>query len=112
MVEAKPTWIKMKPEELEKLVIDLAKKGEPPSKIGIILRDKHGIPKSKLLGKKITKILETSGTEYATEKSLVEQKIEKLKTHIKANKHDYPSQRSLTKNLWAMHKLQKLEQKQ
>ena len=65
--EKKPSWIKLKPKEVEDLVVDLAKKGESPAKIGLILRDKHGIPKTKVFGKKIKQILDQKGIEYKTE---------------------------------------------
>ena len=50
-------WLKIKPSEVENIVIDLYKKGNTPAKIGLILRDQHGIPKAKLIGKKISKII-------------------------------------------------------
>lgn len=99
--------VKIKPAELKKIVVDLAKKGETPEKIGLILRDKHGVPKAKLVDKKITKILEEEGIEYESDKEKVEKKIEKLKMHIKGNKHDYSAQRSLTKKLWDLHHISK-----
>ena len=103
----KPSWIKTKPEELQNIVTDLAEQGHSPAKIGLILRDKHGIPKTKILGKKITQILKEAKVTYTKEENLVNKKIEKLKTHITRNKHDYPASRSLTKQLWALHYLTK-----
>jgi len=48
-----------KPQEVENLVIELAKKGYLPSEIGRILRDQYGIPSVKeITGKKILQILE------------------------------------------------------
>jgi len=107
MAEAKPSWIKTKPEELEKIITELAKAGNSPSKIGLILRDKHGIPKSKLLSKKITQILEEKKVPYKKEISHVEEQIEKIKQHFNKNKHDYTAQRALTKKLWALHRIKK-----
>ena len=102
----KPSWVKIKPDEMEKIIIDLAKQGESPSKIGMILRDRHGIPKTKILGKKITSILINSGTMHKTEKMFHEERIQKLKNHIGKNKKDYNASRSLTKKLWVMYKLE------
>jgi small subunit ribosomal protein S15 len=104
MVDSKTNWIKIKPAELKKLVIDLHKEGNTPSKIGLILRDKHGIPKSKLLGKKITHILDEENITYSTDKIVLENKVKNLESHIKKNKHDYSAKRSLTKTLWAIKK--------
>lgn len=101
----------MKPEELKKIVVDLSKKGESPAKIGLILRDKHGIPKAKLLGKRITQILKESKIEHKDEEKMTQEKLKQLREHLAKNKHDYPAQRSLTKNLWSLHRLTKAEQK-
>jgi len=103
----KDSWIKMKPAELEKIVIELAKQGESPAKIGLILRDKYGIPRAKLLGRKITKILKEKGFDEDFEKKEVEKKIEKLKEHLRGNKHDYSASRALTKRLWALNAIER-----
>ena len=73
--EKKPSWIKMKPKEVEELVVKLAREGNSPAKIGLILRDKHGIPKVKLLGRKVEKILKSTNVKYITEKVEIEKKI-------------------------------------
>ena len=105
--EKKPNWVKTTPAEMQKLVVDLAQKGNTPSKIGIILRDQQSIPKSKLLGKKITKILKEAGRVYITEKDITDKKIEKLKSHIEKHKHDYTAKKSLTKQLWSIYHLER-----
>ncbi len=52
-------WVTYSREEIEELIIKLAKEGHSPSRIGLILRDQHGIPDVRqLLGAKVTKILE------------------------------------------------------
>lgn len=105
--KSKPSWIKMKSSDLEKVVVDLGKKGELPAKIGLILRDKYGVPRAKLLGKEIVQILKEHGVDYKTEKKHLEEKISKLKDHFGRNKHDYTSNRSLVKKTWALHKMEK-----
>jgi small subunit ribosomal protein S15 len=104
-----PSWVKMKPAELEKIIVELGRKGENPSKIGLILRDTHGVPKAKLLGKKIVQILKENKVQYKTEKETSEIKIGNLKSHITKNKHDYSASRSLAKELWALHKIEQLQ---
>lgn len=103
----KPSWIKIKPEEMEKIVLDLAKEGKNPAQIGLILRDQHGIPKAKLLGKTIKQILEEHKVEYNGDKKILTDKIDTLKGHIGKNKHDYSATRALTKKLWAMYHMEK-----
>lgn len=105
----KSSWIKTKPAELEKIVIDLAKQGNSPAKIGVILRDKHTIPKAKLLGKKITKILIDNNVSYIKDKDIAAKKIEKLKAHLEKQKSDYCAKKSLAKNLWLLHSLNKYQ---
>ena len=105
MAEAKPDWVKIKPAELEKIVIDLHKQENTPAKIGLILRDNHGIPKAKILGRKITRILKEAEIDFISEKALMKKKIEKIEKHISIHKHDYTAKRSLGKKLWAIHRL-------
>ncbi len=100
MTQAKPEWVKTKPEEMGKLVLELHKQGNTPSKIGIILRDQHGIPRAKLLGKKITQILAESNIIDDSEQNRVKKKIKNLEQHQAKHKHDYSAKKSLTKNLW------------
>lgn len=104
---AKPSWIKMKPKEMEEIIVEMAKQGETPAKIGLILRDKYGIPKSKLFGKRIAEILKEKGVSYKTEKDVLETNIERLRGHIARNKFDYGASRSLTKKLWVVRNYEK-----
>jgi small subunit ribosomal protein S15 len=56
--KAPPSWVKLTPEEVESLVVKYAKEGYPPSMIGIILRDQHGVPLVKqVTGKTIKQVL-------------------------------------------------------
>lgn len=105
MAEKKLDWMKVKPTEMEKLIVDLHKEKHPPAKIGLILRDKHGIPKSKLLGKKVTQVLKESKNTPISEKQLFQDKITALEAHIAKHKHDYTAKRSLSKGLWTIKKL-------
>ena len=47
-----PAWISYKPQEVEQLVIKLAKGDKAPSQIGMILRDSYGLPDVKTITKK------------------------------------------------------------
>ena len=99
-------WLKMKHEDMQKIIVELAKEGKGPAEIGLILRDKHGIPKAKLVGgKKIKEILIESKLTPPSEKEFVERKIKVTEKHIISNKHDYTAKRALAKNLWIVHKL-------
>lgn len=89
----KADWTKIKPAEIEKIVVDLARQGIAPEKIGLILRDQHGVPKAKLLGIKIGKILAKNKIETNSETKNISNKIENLKKHSEKNKHDYTAMR-------------------
>ncbi len=105
----KPSWIKIKAEELEKIILDLAEQGMAPAKMGLILRDKHGIPKTRLLGKKITQILKDKKIKYIKESGIIAKKMEKIKVHIAKHKHDYTAKKSLAEKLWLQHRLAKVQ---
>ncbi len=89
----KADWTKISAKEIEKIVIDLARQGTAPEKIGLILRDQHGVPKAKLLGVKIGKILANNKLDSNSEKKNISNKIENLKKHSEKNKHDYTAMR-------------------
>lgn len=100
----KPDWLNMKPAEVDKQIIELARQGNPPEKIGLILRDQHGIPKAKLITKKITKVLKENKIEIKHDKERTLKKVENLKKHISQNKHDNTAKKALTKQLWVLNR--------
>ena len=66
-----PTWCKYSSEEVEAFVIKLAKEENPPSKIGVILRDQYGIPLVKsIVGKSIKQIILDGGIEIPVPEDL------------------------------------------
>jgi small subunit ribosomal protein S15 len=93
-----PVWCKYRPEEVEALVIRLAREGHPPSRIGVLLRDQHGIPLARpITGKSITQILKDAGVAP----SLPEDFENLLKTaaglraHLEKNAKDLHNKRAL-----------------
>lgn len=98
----KVDWIKIKPAELEKIVVDLYEKGESTAKIGLVLRDKYGIPKAKLLGKRVSEILTNAKVALRPGKEIIQKQMDTLKKHIENNKHDQPAKKKLVKEGWAI----------
>jgi small subunit ribosomal protein S15 len=98
MSETKATWVTAKPEEIKAKIIELAKQGMPAEKIGLVLRDQEGIPRAKLLGIKVSKILRDTKAYNDSETINTDKKIEVLQKHSAKHKHDYKAARSLTKN--------------
>ncbi|MFQ5722666.1 MAG: 30S ribosomal protein S15 [Candidatus Aminicenantales bacterium] len=93
----KPYWLKLKPAEIEKIVIDLAKKGLPSPKIGLILRDSYGVPSIKaVVGKKIEQIMTEHGIKPERhELAALEKRAKALKKHLEKNHKDMRAKRGL-----------------
>jgi small subunit ribosomal protein S15 len=103
-----PSWCKYQPEEVEALVIKLAKEGNPPSRIGTILRDQYAIPLVKpMTGKTITKILRDAGLAPAMPEDLANmlKKAESLAAHLERNRKDLHNKRALQILEAKIHKL-------
>ncbi len=103
-----PVWCRYKPEEVEALVIKLAKEGHAPSKIGTILRDQHGIPMTKpITGKTVTQILKDAGLAPSLPEDLetLLKKAARLHVHIEKNKKDLHNKRALQIIEAKIHKL-------
>ncbi|NJL44159.1 MAG: 30S ribosomal protein S15 [Nitrosarchaeum sp.] len=94
----KPSWLEYKGKEVELLIVKYAKEGNNASKIGIILRDKYGIPS-------VQQICEKSISEILIEKQLAPTIPEDLialmtkaisvRKHLEENKHDETARRGL-----------------
>ena len=106
--EEKPSWLVIKPAEVEKIVLDMHNQGIAPAKIGVILRDKHGIPKTKLVGRKIKAIIEGNKLTFPTEINQVQTRIKNLERHSAQHKHDYTAKRAHMKKQWIVNKLTKI----
>jgi len=93
-----PSWIKYTPEEVENLVVTLARRGYPPSMIGIILRDQYGIPLVKqITGKKICQILEEHGLAPQIPEDLANliKRAIRIRKHLEEHPKDLHSKRGL-----------------
>ncbi len=103
-----PSWVKYQPEEVEALVIKLAKEGNAPSRIGTILRDQHAIPLVKpITGKTITRILKDAELAPSMPEDLgnLVRKAESLAVHLEKNKKDVHNKRALQIIEAKIHKL-------
>ncbi|KON27997.1 30S ribosomal protein S15 [miscellaneous Crenarchaeota group archaeon SMTZ-80] len=94
-----PSWCKYQPEEVESLIIKLAKQGNSASSIGLILRDNYGIPLIKpITGKRINEILKKSDLLPAIPEDLdaLLRKASRLRKHLEKNRQDASNKRALT----------------
>jgi small subunit ribosomal protein S15 len=111
MAKEKNDWVKMKPEEVTKKIVELGKQGLQPEKIGLVLRDEYGIPKAKLFGKKIGQVLRENKIEVKSEEKNLTKKLDNLKKHFEQNKHDYPAKNSIIKTFSRLNKFKKISAK-
>eukprot|EP01127_Copromyxa_protea_P011515 TRINITY_DN289_c0_g1_i1.p1 TRINITY_DN289_c0_g1~~TRINITY_DN289_c0_g1_i1.p1 ORF type:complete len:168 (-),score=30.30 TRINITY_DN289_c0_g1_i1:156-611(-) len=89
-----PTWFKTSPEEINKHICTLAKKGLTPSQIGVILRDTHGVGKVKnVTGNKVLRILKANGLGPSIPEDLYHliKKAVSVRKHLERNKKDTDS---------------------
>lgn len=93
-----PEWVEISAEEVEKKVIELYNDGYEPSQIGLVLRDRYGIPSVKqITGKKILDILKENNVKlkYPEDlKSLIKKAL-KLRKHLEIHKKDLHNRRGL-----------------
>lgn len=91
-------WVAYKKDEVEKLVLKLKNEGNQSASIGTLLRDQYGIPLVKdITNKKITKILKENKAESKIPEDLLNliKHAVKINGHLKNNKKDVHSKRSL-----------------
>jgi small subunit ribosomal protein S15 len=93
-----PVWSRYQTDEVETLVIKLAKEGRSPSNIGVFLRDQYGIPLTKpIVGKSITQILKEADLISPIPEDLeaLLKQAARLHVHLEKNKGDVHNKRSL-----------------
>ncbi len=93
----RPKWLKIKEDELKKIIAELVKTEEQPAKIGLILRDKYGVPTTRVYGKKLVQYLKELGITDNIEVKNAERKFEKMKEHLKQNITDRRTKHKLQK---------------
>ncbi len=105
-----PPWCKYQPEEVEALIIKLAREGNSTSRIGTILRDQHGIPLTKpIAGKSISRVLAEANMAPSVPEDLAMliNKASRLHRHLEKNRADLSNKRSLQVVEARIHKLSK-----
>ncbi|MEM2086042.1 MAG: 30S ribosomal protein S15 [Archaeoglobaceae archaeon] len=93
-----PEWVEVSKEELEKKIVELYNEGLEPSKIGMVLRDRYGIPSVKqITGKRILDILKDNGItmKYPEDLKALIRNALKLRRHLEVHKKDLHNRRSL-----------------
>jgi len=97
-IKRKPRWVKRKKEEIEKLIVELAKQRHSYAMIGTIMRDRYGVPDVEVVtGKNINRILKEAGQtpELPDDMMNLLKKAVNLREHLKKNKPDKHSLKGL-----------------
>jgi len=105
-----PRWVQFTPEEVEALVVELARKGYPPSMIGVILRDQYGVPLAKAItGQKIEEIIEKHGIKMVVPEDLYNllKRAINLRKHLAVHPKDTHSAKGLIEIESKIHRLVK-----
>ena len=85
----RPAWLAYEPQEIEKLILKLAKEGKSNSEIGLTLRDQYGVPDVRSLGMRVSKITEKEVKKEVPDDiyNLIKKAVN-LHKHLVANHHD------------------------
>lgn len=105
-----PAWCKYTSDEVEELVLKLAREGNQPSIIGVLLRDKYAVPLVKSITGKTVKQILTSGQQSGAlpeDLATLVRKAEDLRKHLDKNRKDYVNKRSLAMVESKIHRLVK-----
>ncbi|NLA30908.1 MAG: 30S ribosomal protein S15 [Methanomicrobiales archaeon] len=93
-----PGWSNTDTAEIEKIIVELRKDGMSSSQIGLVLRDKYGVPDVKLAtGKRVNEILRENDLESEIPEDLrnLMQKALGLRKHLAENRKDVHNARQL-----------------
>jgi small subunit ribosomal protein S15 len=105
-----PEWFDRTPEWVIDKIIELGKAGQPPSMIGLILRDQYGVPLVKaIIGKSITQVLAENGLAPSMPEPLTNliKKAVTIRKHLEENPKDLHSKRGLQETESKIHRLSK-----
>lgn len=97
-IKTAPRWVRYKREDVEKLVVKLAKERHGSAAIGTILRDQYGIPDVKAVtGKTVVEIMKENMLYPEMPEDLLSllRKAVNLREHLGRNKADAHSRKGL-----------------
>lgn len=102
--------MKYTPEEVESLVLRLSREGNSASTIGVLMRDRFGVPLVKsITGKNVQEILRGNQQAAVLPEDLgaLVKKAEDLRRHLEKNRKDHVNKRSLAMIESKIHRLVK-----
>ncbi|MHA1231947.1 MAG: 30S ribosomal protein S15 [Candidatus Helarchaeota archaeon] len=106
-----PQWAGLQSkEEVENMILKLAKEGYNSAMIGLILRDTYGVPLSRLItGKRITEILKENDLAMEIPEDLYNliKRAINLRRHLEEHRKDFAGKRGLILMESKIHRLSK-----
>lgn len=93
-----PEWSNTDVAAIEKVIVDLSKEGVSTARIGLVLRDRYGVPDVKLAtGKRIGQIVKEKGLEGEIPEDLKNLIVKALglRKHLSENKKDVHNKRQM-----------------
>src|SRR3989344_2686433 len=89
-------WLIYDKNEVEKLIIKMAKEGKTSSQIGIMLRDQYGVPDSRVFGLRVRRVIEATTRKEVPEDlyNLMKRAVE-VHRHLAGNKKDTKAKHGL-----------------
>lgn len=97
-VKIVPKWVKIKKNEVEELIVKLAKERYTSAVIGTILRDQYAIPDVKvMIGKTVSQVMKENSAYPSMPEDMLSllKKAVNLRTHMEKQKQDYHSKKGL-----------------
>ena len=82
-------------DEVREIILKLADKGLTSEKIGLVLRDQYGIPKTKIYNIKIGQVMKEKNKFVEPALLNLQKRAERIEEHYKKNKQDKKAGRSL-----------------
>ena len=110
----KPIWLKYTDQEVKEIILKIVEK-QPEltsEKIGLILRDNYGIPKTKIYGFSISKVLKEANKYKNPDLSNMQTKVAKLEKNVAKNKQDKRTGRALIINKARLKKIEDYQAQQ
>ena len=95
---ASPSWVTTSADEAKSAILKLAKEGNPPSRIGLILRDEYGVPLVKpLLGKSVREVIVEGkvGSKLPEDLQDLIERAQRVQKHLQEHKSDRKNVHSL-----------------
>lgn len=98
IVDKAPEWVGMTAEQVVAKVQEMARDGMQPAKIGLVLRDAHGVPSVELVtGKKVGAIIAEANLAPSVPQELTNliNRAINLMDHLRTNRQDLHNRRGL-----------------